>query len=123
MNYLFNMLKRSADEVTARPSFFTDHYQHCLNFSFIKLRDYFTKIDNSRLYSAAVALNPYRRFDYFKNTWGNKEGGHHMIMNAKLWTRELFEEYLEKLPVEDAPDEVSTTLFIGSDDLDDDDKE
>jgi hypothetical protein len=31
MNYLFNMLKRSADEVTARPSLFTDHYQHCFN--------------------------------------------------------------------------------------------
>jgi hypothetical protein len=123
MNYLFNMLKRSADEVTARPSLFTDHYQHCLNHGYLKLRDYFTKIDDSRLYSAAVALNPCRRFDYFENVWGDKEGGRDMIMNAKRWTRELFEEYLERLPVEPVPDESSTTLFIGSDDLDDDDKE
>jgi hypothetical protein len=26
-----------------------------------------------------------------------------MIMNAKRWTRELFEEYLERLPVEPVP--------------------
>lgn len=67
MNYLFKMLRRSADEVTARPSLFTDHYLHCLNHGFLKLRDHFTKIDDSRLYSEAVALNPCRRFDYFEN--------------------------------------------------------
>jgi hypothetical protein len=123
MNYLFNMLKRSADEMTARPSLFTDYNQHCLNHGFLKLQDYFTKIDDSRLNSAAVALNPCRRFDYFENAWGDKEGGRDMIMNAKRWTHELFEEYLERLPIEATPDEASTTLFIGSDDLDDDDQE
>jgi hypothetical protein len=46
-----------------------------------------------------------------------------MIMNVKCSTRELFEEYLERLPVKPAPDESSITLFIGSDDLDDDNKE
>ena len=43
-----------------------------------------------------------------------------MIDNAKRWTRELFEEYLKRLP-ESAPDEPDTE-FIGSDDLYDDDK-
>jgi hypothetical protein len=46
-----------------------------------------------------------------------------MIINVKRWTRELFEEYLERLPIKPVPDESSTTLFIGSDDLDDDNKE
>jgi hypothetical protein len=46
-----------------------------------------------------------------------------MIMNVKRWTRELFEEYLERLPVKPVPDKSSTTLFIGSNDLDNDDKE
>jgi hypothetical protein len=45
-----------------------------------------------------------------------------MVDNAKRWTRELFQGYLDRLPEsESAPDEVFT-LFIGSDDLDDDDK-
>jgi hypothetical protein len=46
-----------------------------------------------------------------------------MVENAKRWTRELFQEYLNQLPneAERAPDEAST-LFIGSDDLNDDDK-
>jgi hypothetical protein len=46
-----------------------------------------------------------------------------MIINVKRWTRELFEEYLERLPVKPIPDESSTTLFIGSNDLDNNDKE
>jgi hypothetical protein len=46
-----------------------------------------------------------------------------MIINVKRWTRELFEEYFERLPIKPALDESSTTLFIGSNDLDDDDKD
>jgi hypothetical protein len=46
-----------------------------------------------------------------------------MIINVKRWTRELFEEYLERLPIKPVLDELSTILFIDSDDLDDDDKE
>jgi hypothetical protein len=46
-----------------------------------------------------------------------------MIINVKRWTYELFEEYLERLPIKPALDKSSTILFIGSDDLDNDDKE
>jgi hypothetical protein len=46
-----------------------------------------------------------------------------MTINVKRSTRELFEEYLERLPVKPAPDESSTILFIGSNDLDNNDKE
>jgi hypothetical protein len=67
MNYLSNILIKNADKVTARSSLFTNYYQHYLNYGFVKLRDYFTKINDSRLYSTAVALNTYRRFDYFEN--------------------------------------------------------
>jgi hypothetical protein len=68
MNYLFTMLQVNADDVTARPHIYTDHYTHCLNPGYLKLQDYFTKIDESRLYSAAVALNPCRRFAYFEKS-------------------------------------------------------
>jgi hypothetical protein len=67
MNYLFTMLKSRADDVTARPSRYSAYYSQCLNHSYLKLQDYFTKIDDGRLYSAAVALNPCRRFTYFEN--------------------------------------------------------
>jgi hypothetical protein len=66
MDCLFNTLKKHADEITARPSLFTDHYQHYINYGFVKLQEYCTKIDDSRLYSAAVALNPCRKFTYFE---------------------------------------------------------
>jgi hypothetical protein len=46
-----------------------------------------------------------------------------MIINVKRWTYELFEEYLERLYIKPALDESSITLFIGSDDLDNNDKE
>lgn len=36
--YLYvNTLQKHADEITARPSLFTDHYQHCINYGFVKL--------------------------------------------------------------------------------------
>lgn len=66
MDYLFNKLKKHADEVTDRPSLFTDHYRHCLNYGFTKLSEYYTKIDDSRLYYAAIALNPCKKYDYFE---------------------------------------------------------
>jgi hypothetical protein len=65
MDYLFNTLKLHADAVTADPCDYSDHYQNCINHGFMKLQEYCTKIDDSRFYSAAKALNPYMRFTYF----------------------------------------------------------
>jgi hypothetical protein len=72
MDYLFNKLRKHADEVTAKPSLFTNHYQHCLNHGFAKLSEYYTKIDDSRLYHAAVALHPCRKFTYFETALKHK---------------------------------------------------
>jgi hypothetical protein len=37
MDYLFNTLKKHADDVIANESAYSDHYQHCINYGFIKL--------------------------------------------------------------------------------------
>jgi hypothetical protein len=66
MDFLFLKLAKRSDEVNARPDIFSDHYRHCINHSFSKLQYYYTKIDDSRLYAAAVALHPYIRFNYFE---------------------------------------------------------
>jgi hypothetical protein len=69
MDYLFNTLKKHADEVLESPHIFSDHYSHyshCINYGFLKLQEYCTKIDDSRPYSAATALNPDMRFSYFE---------------------------------------------------------
>jgi hypothetical protein len=67
MDYLFTTLQKHADEITTTPHLFTDHYQHCINHGFLKLQAYYTKIDDSRFYSAATSLNPYMKFTYFKD--------------------------------------------------------
>jgi hypothetical protein len=46
-----------------------------------------------------------------------------MIENARRWTRELLEGYFERLPGEASLDEAPATLFMGSDDQNDDDEE
>lgn len=120
MDYLFNKLKKHADEVTAKPSLFTDHYQHCLNHGFFKLSEYYTKIDDSRLYHAAVALNPCRRFHYFETAWKHNTDGHKAISNAKRQTRELFSEYLAKHPVALPAPPIGILLSTDLDDDDDD---
>ena len=119
MDYLFNTLKKHADEITARPSLFTDHYQHCIKYGFVKLQEYCTKIDNSRLYSAAVALNPCRKFTYFEQAWGNKPGGRDAITAARRMTRELYEQYLTHVEL---PAPAASTLLINYDSFDEDEE-
>jgi hypothetical protein len=120
MDYLFNTLKLHTDEITARPSLFTDHYQHCINHGFVKLQGYCTKIDKSRLYSAATALNPYMRFTYFEGAWGDKPGGRENITNARRMTRELFEDYLSRVEPPERASTTPATLFISPEPDDED---
>ena len=66
VNYLSNTLKKRADEITAWASLSIDHYQHCINHGFVKLQKCCTKIDDSCSHSAAVTLDPCRKFTYFE---------------------------------------------------------
>jgi hypothetical protein len=66
MDFLFLKFAERADEVNADQELFSDHYRHCINHRFSKLQQYYTKIDDSRLYTAAVAIHPYMRFKYFE---------------------------------------------------------
>jgi hypothetical protein len=63
MDFLFLKLARRADEVNADQELFSDHYRHCINHGFGKLQQYYINIDDSSLYSAAVALHPSTRFN------------------------------------------------------------
>jgi hypothetical protein len=81
MEYLFKILKKRADEVTAKPHRYTDYYSTCINHGFVKLQDYYRKLDDSRLYCAA-----YRRFAYFEKEWAHKPSGRKEIANAQRWT-------------------------------------
>lgn len=39
-DFLFMMLKIRADDVSKNPDLFVDHYRHCINHGFEKLKDY-----------------------------------------------------------------------------------
>lgn len=98
MDYLFVKLKKHSKEVTDRPKIFTDYYTNCLNHGFAKLSDYYTKIDESPYYAAAVALHPCKKFANFDTTWGPTKGGRDAIKIAKQSTRRLFMQYLDRAP-------------------------
>lgn len=119
MDYLFNILQKHADEITTTPHLFTDHYQHCMNHSFLKLQAYCTKIDDSRFYSAATAINPYMKFTYFEDAWSGRPGGTESVANARRMTRELSEQYLARVeppvPAPPVATTVTSTLFMDSD--------
>lgn len=117
MDFLFLKLTQRSNEVNANQDLFSDHYRHCINHGFTKLQQYYTKIDDSRLYTAAVALHPHMRFNYFEKQWANKPGGREQINDARRWTRSLYDDYLTRLP----PIELEP-LFISSD-LDDEDED
>lgn len=112
MDFLFLKLAKRADGVNARPERYSEHYRHCINHGFSKLQQYYTKIDDSRLYAAAVALHPCMRFKYFDKAWSNKPGGREQIDFARRQTRSLYDDYLSTLP---PPEPVVESLFISSD--------
>jgi hypothetical protein len=118
MDFLFLKLARRANEVNANEEIFSDHYRHCINHGFKKLQQYYTKIDDSRLYAAAVALHPSMRFNYFEKAWANKPGSREQIDFARRQTRSLYDDYLASMPLPTEPE----SLFVSSD-LNDDDED
>lgn len=62
MEFLFTKLKRHAIEIEEHSEAFTDYHTCCLNHSFATFEKYYTKIDETPFYAAAVALHLYKRF-------------------------------------------------------------
>jgi hypothetical protein len=118
MDYLFAKLKKAADEVSENETLFTDCYTNCLNYGFLKLKEYYNVIDASPYYAAAVALHPCQRFTYFEDAWASNAGGATAILAAKQSTRRLFDDYLRRACAERETSPMNT-LFI-NDESDDD---
>ena len=115
MDYLFTKLQKHSKEVTDDPDIFTDYYRHCLNHAFAKLSEYYTKIDESPFYAAAVALHPCKKFTYFEESWRKNKGGGEAIRQAKQSTRRLFNDYLKRQRQrEDAATPLSPTDLFAS---------
>jgi hypothetical protein len=55
---LYRELKRAQDETLADPEIYTDYHKHSINAALVKLRDYYSLTNRSRVYRAAVALHP-----------------------------------------------------------------
>lgn len=122
MDYLFAKLSKHSKEVLARKELFTDYYRHCINHGFAKLSEYYTKIDETPFYAAAVALHPCKKYDYFESTWGPTKGGTKAIATAKRAVRNLFEEYLKKQrQATPSPPPLTTSLFVDLGKSDDED--
>ena len=94
-----------------------------MNHSFTKLSDYYTKIDESPYYAAAVALHPCQKFDYFECQWGSTTGGKRAITTAKKVVRLLFKQYLDRASSEAPPPLplAEQSLFIDDDENSEDD--
>jgi hypothetical protein len=120
MDFLFAKLKKHSHEVEDSPELFSDYYTECLNHGFVKLSEYYTKIDESPYYAAAVALHPCKRFTYFDEIWSKTTGGVASIQTAKASTRRLFDDYLKRARAERESSTELDTLFIHDDNEDED---
>jgi hypothetical protein len=63
-----------------------------INNAWLKLDKYYALTDNSEAYVAAVVLNPYEKWTFFKRSWKSKPD---WILTAKRKVRGLWEEYKE----------------------------
>jgi hypothetical protein len=95
---LFNKLKLAAEKVERNKSLYSEQFESCLNLAFVKLQHYYNATDKSRIYRAAVALHPGKRFDWFERTWGKEEGGRRTIAQAKAAVKSIWKDYLNELP-------------------------
>jgi chromosome condensin MukBEF complex kleisin-like MukF subunit len=91
---------------------FSDYYTKCLNYSFIKLSEYYTKIDESLYYAIVVALYPYKRFTYFDEIWSKTTSSVASIQTAKALIQRLFDDYLKRIRAERESLTKLDTLFI-----------
>lgn len=92
---MFLTLKRRSKEVESHSDLFTDRYRYCLNYRFVKLKDYYNLSDRSRIYRAVIALYPYYRHTYFEQVWTNISAAE--ISRAKQTVHDLYAELLEEL--------------------------
>jgi hypothetical protein len=111
-DYLFNKLSKAELEVNNDPSLFTDYYINCINAGFTKLKEYYSLTDKSRLYRAAVALHPGKRFQWFENQWRYNKGGHRDIANAKSAVKLLWQRWLDDLPTEPSSSTETDTSVL-----------
>ncbi|KAK0958880.1 hypothetical protein LTR54_018499, partial [Friedmanniomyces endolithicus] len=82
------------------------------------------KLDDSRLYAAAVAPHPCQKFNCFTNNWSDLDGGQAMNDKAKQQTRKLFSEYVDRSDQQaddkaDLPLPTSSRAYAAEDDDED----
>lgn len=91
------MLKIRADDASKNPELFMDHYRHCTNYGFEKLKEYYGKTDQTRLYRAVIALHPCYRNDYFANAWAKVPRSKSEIKNAQTAVTACYNDFLDTL--------------------------
>lgn len=122
-NYLFNKVQKAAKDVIANTKLYSEHYESCLNCGFEKLKEYYTLTDNSRLYRAAVALHPGKRFHWFELTWIKEQDGERDIANAKEAVKSLWQQFVEELPTPAVPPAPLIRAQQTDNDVDSDDED
>jgi hypothetical protein len=78
MDFMFKHLKQEADAIVADaddaaanegPPKYLSHYSSGVDAGYLKLTEYYSLIDRTPLYRAAMVLHPRWKFDYFEENW------------------------------------------------------
>jgi hAT family C-terminal dimerisation region len=92
MNFMSHVLEKARGEVNEPQAdpMQTNHYNAGINTAWLKLEKYFKLVNCSPLYTAAIALHPAWRFEYFEDKWMKHPN---RIQTAKKTFRNLFLKY------------------------------
>jgi hypothetical protein len=77
----------------------------------VKLKNYYEKTDDTRIYRAAVALHPGKRFTWFEQQWSKAPDGKAHARKAQLVVEQLWREHVNSLPSE-APTSSPTSTNL-----------
>lgn len=123
-DFLFAHLRKAVVAMEEDLSNYIDHYQNCLNTAWLKLTEYYSKTNETRLYRAAMALHPCLRYEYFEQHWKDNSATVDDVTKAKNAVKELYGDYVQRAnecdPPPSLPPQIATEHEHAAHDSNDD---
>lgn len=101
MEYLLEHLEQHHQTAMAFPD--GSYFRLNIDAGWQKLNNYYTMLENTPAYVAAVVLNPRYRWEWIETVWAARP---EWVVNAKRQVQELWESEYKHLPVSTSPEEV-----------------
>ena len=108
MDMMYQHLQVAGDRISSSPDSFHQHYKTGVDCGWIKLLEFYTEINETPIYRAAMVLHPRYKYDYFEQNWKKER---QWISRMRADVRQFYEEYeTEYRLIRNAQSEIESSL-------------